>query len=209
MSQKAIREFDGKNLLSKWLQMNNQETVESLHVVQVNPNTELRTLPESYPWLVDADTKLVVKPDQLIKRRGKSNLIKLNATWSQVVEWIEERRGKAVCVGNVTGVLDHFLVEPFVPHDQSDEYYICIQASRNGDEIMFFHEGGVNVGDVDSKATRLEVLVGHLPSIDVIKKTLLFAVPEGRQDFCPPTFVLSLISMLLFTLPTWRSTLLS
>ena len=27
----------------------------------------------------------------------------------------------------VSGILDHFIVEPFVPHKQSDEYYICIQ----------------------------------------------------------------------------------
>jgi ATP citrate (pro-S)-lyase len=181
MSQKAIREFDGKNLLSKWLQMNDQEKAQSLQVVQVNPASELRTLPDQFPWLLD--TKLVVKPDQLIKRRGKSNLIKLNATWAEACAWIEERRGVPITVSNVTGVLDHFLVEPFVPHEQSDEYYICIQASRDGDEILFYHEGGVNVGDVDAKAKRLQVPIGVNPSDELIKSELISAVPIERQDF--------------------------
>ena len=37
----------------------------------------LSKLPERHPWLLT--TPLVVKPDQLIKRRGKSGLILLNA----------------------------------------------------------------------------------------------------------------------------------
>lgn len=34
---------------------------------------------------------------------------------------------------------------------QEEEYYICIYASRNCDTILFTHEGGVDVGDVDAK----------------------------------------------------------
>jgi hypothetical protein len=29
----------------------------------------------------------------------------------------------------VSGILDRFIVEPFVPHAQTDEYYICLQVS--------------------------------------------------------------------------------
>ena len=53
---------------------------------------------------------------------------------------------------SVSGLLDHFLVEPFVPHKPTDEYYIAIIANRDGDEILFYHQGGVDVGDVDAKA---------------------------------------------------------
>lgn len=72
-------------------------------------------------------TQLVVKPDQLIKRRGKAGLLAINKTWPEVVAWIQERMNKECKVEVVTGILDHFIVEPFVPHKQSDEYYICIQ----------------------------------------------------------------------------------
>jgi succinyl-CoA synthetase beta subunit len=49
------------------------------HIVAVIPSTVLDKLPQKYPWL--STEKLVVKPDQLIKRRGKAGLIKLNASW--------------------------------------------------------------------------------------------------------------------------------
>lgn len=44
------------------------------------------------PWL--ASTPLVVKPDQLIKRRGKAGLLAVNKTWPEVQTWISERMGK-------------------------------------------------------------------------------------------------------------------
>jgi ATP citrate (pro-S)-lyase len=83
------------------------------------------TLALENPWVLD--TRLVVKPDQLIKRRGKAGLLAINKTWPEVVAWIKERMNKECTVEIVTGILDHFIVEPFVPHGQSEEYYICIQ----------------------------------------------------------------------------------
>ena len=38
--------------------------------------------------------KLVVKPDQLIKRRGKLGLINVNVNLEQVKAWLEEKMGK-------------------------------------------------------------------------------------------------------------------
>ena len=38
-------------------------------------------------------------------------------------------------------------------------------STKDGDTILFYHEGGVNVGDVDSKATRLEVPIGTFPKL--------------------------------------------
>jgi len=35
--------------------------------------------------------KLVVKPDQLIKRRGKLGLIKINADLNEVKSWVAEK----------------------------------------------------------------------------------------------------------------------
>lgn len=42
--------------------------------------------------------KLVVKPDQLIKRRGKLGLIKVNADFAEVKAWVAERLGKDITV---------------------------------------------------------------------------------------------------------------
>ena len=46
------------------------------------------------PWLLSKN--LVVKPDQLIKRRGKGGLLKLNCTWDEVKIWVSERAGKEI-----------------------------------------------------------------------------------------------------------------
>lgn len=42
--------------------------------------------------------KLVVKPDQLIKRRGKLGLIKVNVNLQEAKKWIDERMGKNIQV---------------------------------------------------------------------------------------------------------------
>ena len=83
----------------------------------------------------------------------------------------------------VTGILDHFIVEPFVPHAQSDEYYICLQSFRENDEILFYHEGGVDVGDVDAKGTRLQFRIDEEPTIPVVVAKLLQQVPAARQQY--------------------------
>ena len=85
----------------------------------------------TYPWLLQKDAKFVAKPDQLIKRRGKSGLLALNKTWEQARAWIEERAGKEQQVQTVKGALRQFLVEPFVPHPDGTEYYININSVRD------------------------------------------------------------------------------
>lgn len=90
------------------------------------------------------NTKLVAKPDQLIKRRGKAGLLKLNADWSDAKAWIAERAGKPQKVEAVTGTLNNFIVEPFCPHDADQEFYVCINSAREGDYVLFTHEGGVD-----------------------------------------------------------------
>lgn len=190
MSAKAIREYHGKKLVSKWLPTYSSSVKYDLEdrALLITPNSIRPEDPESFnslakdhPWLLE--TKLVVKPDQLIKRRGKAGLLAINKTWPEVVEWIKERMNKECKVEVVTGILDHFIVEPFVPHKQSDEYYLCIQSFRDNDEVLFYHEGGVDVGDVDAKGVRLSLAIGVDPTIDQVKTALLQQVPAGRQEY--------------------------
>lgn len=76
-----------------------------------------------------------------------------------------------------------FLVEPFVPHPSNTEYYININSVRDGDNILFTHEGGVEVGDVDAKALRLLIKVNDpFPTVKTIKDTLLVHVPNFKKD---------------------------
>jgi ATP citrate (pro-S)-lyase len=181
MSAKAIREFDGKRILAKWLKESEggAKFVTSNRNIQIDASTSLDSLPSQHPWLLNE--RLVAKPDQLIKRRGKSGLLLLNATWAEVKEWVLERLNKPVAAGNVTGLLKTFIVEPFVPHEASDEYYVCIHSEREGDEVLFYHEGGVDIGDVDSKAERWVVPVNETLSTEDTEKRLLTKVTTNQQ----------------------------
>lgn len=85
-------------------------------------------------------------------------------------------------VGAATGKLRNFIIEPFVPHKPEEEYYVCIYSSRHEDSILFYHEGGVDIGDVDSKAIKLSVPIGENTSQDEIKQKLLGAVPDAKKD---------------------------
>eukprot|EP00158_Paraphelidium_tribonemae_P006857 Partr_v1_DN27999_c0_g1_i2_m11983 putative ATP citrate lyase len=110
------------------------------------------------PWLLS--DKLVVKPDQLIKRRGKLGLLGINLTWTEVKHWITDRAGAPVQVDSVHGTLKSFIVEPFLPHPQETEHYVCIQSVRDGDVLFFYDKGGIDIGDVDSKAKTLTIPTG-------------------------------------------------
>jgi len=180
MAQKAIREADGKRMIARLLKeyTNGKYSVDDKFIT-VGPDTDLERLPKTYDWV--EKEKLVVKPDQRIKRRGKSKLLLLNANWNEAAKWIKERMSKPMTVGNVTGTLDHFIVEPFVPHGKNDEYYFAITSVREGDMILFHHQGGIDVGDVDAKAVKMTVPIGEYPRAAEIERTLLGNVPEKRR----------------------------
>ena len=180
MAQKAIREAHGKKMMARLLKeyTGGRYAVEDTFI-PVGPETDLDSLAKEFPWLKSA--QVVVKPDQLIKRRGKSKLLLLNASWSEARQWITERMNGEITVSNVTGILDHFIVEPFVPHSENDEYYVAITSVREGDSILFYHQGGINVGDVDEKAEKMTVPVGSIPSAGDIEKNLLGKLPDARK----------------------------
>lgn len=180
MAQKAIREADGKRMLARWLgEISGGDYSLEDKYLTIDPGTDLPNLAKQYPWL-EKET-LVVKPDQLIKRRGKGNLLLLNASWEEASRWIGERMKQPVTVENISGILDHFIVEPFIAHPQEAEYYVAILSNRAGDQILFYHEGGINVGDVDSKAQRMQVNIDETPTSAQIEKQLLSMVPTERK----------------------------
>ncbi len=132
MSAKAIREYYGKQLIAKWLPeysggkhaVENKQVLITPDVLDPTKGSSFETIAQDNPWLLT--DKLVVKPDQLIKRRGKAGLLAVNKSWEEVQAWILERMQREVQVELVKGVLSHFIVEAFVPHKQEEEYYYCI-----------------------------------------------------------------------------------
>ncbi len=150
MSAKSILEADGKAILNYHLTRapvikpsplpkstthNPPSKLASLYFPENAKVSDILDQAEiSYPWLLQPGAKFVAKPDQLIKRRGKSGLLALNKTWPEAKAWVAERAGKAQKVETVTGYLRQFLVEPFVPHPDGTEYYININSVR---EVRF------------------------------------------------------------------------
>jgi len=171
MSARAVSEASGKRLLNCQLEANCGAAV--CRFASVTTETDWDKLAAENAWL--NSEKLVVKPDQLIKRRGKLGLIKVNANFNEVKEWVIERMGRDQQIGKASGKLRRFIIEPFVAHKQEEEAYVCIYSVRDKDIILFHHEGGVDIGDVDSKAVKLEVDVQEKMEVNeaLVKSTLL------------------------------------
>uniref|UniRef100_A0A3B5LEV9 ATP citrate synthase n=1 Tax=Xiphophorus couchianus TaxID=32473 RepID=A0A3B5LEV9_9TELE len=190
MSAKAISEQTGKKFLY------NNNTLAALQnrfrYVNVTPATDLNRLAQEHPWLLTE--RLVVKPDQLIKRRGKLGLVGINLDLQGVKEWLKGHLMKEITVGRAKGVLKNFLIEPFVPHTQDEEFYVCIYATREADHVLFYHEGGVEVGDVDAKAQRLAVAVDDKLSDAQVKEQLLTHVPDDKKDVLA-SFIVGLFNL--------------
>lgn len=108
----AIREYDAKLLLAYWLerappvaphaQVKTKFQYPAVKVAQISWDAETGAITPDTKlpgWVFN--TKLVAKPDQLIKRRGKAGLLALNKTWEEAKPWIAARAGKPQKVGLV------------------------------------------------------------------------------------------------------------
>lgn len=178
MSAKAIREATGKDLINSHLGLGTAAAF--CKFASVNESVDWDELVRSNPWLITE--KLVAKPDQLIKRRGKLGLILVNADFVAVKKWIVDRLGKDQVVGKAVGKLRSFIIEPFVPHKPAEEVYLCIYSQRYVDTILFHHEGGVDIGDVDAKALKLDIPINTKLTTQIIVEKLLTKVPDGKKN---------------------------
>ena len=182
MAQRGIREYDAKILMAKALLEYSQGTFTyGAKMVLIGPETDIDAVPEKHPWVTEE--KLVAKPDQLFGKRGKNNLLFINKTWGEVRQWIAEHMNKQVTItqttGTTTGILTHFLVEQFVPHE--NEYYVAITTHRDGDTLHFSTQGGVDIEDVwDTVVTRDVPILSSIEELD-----LEGFLPDDLGDHAP------------------------
>lgn len=201
MSAKSIFEADGKAIINYHLTRapvikptplpasathNPPSKLASLHFAQgEDVKGVLDQAEATYPWLLAPGSKFVAKPDQLIKRRGKSGLLALNKTWAEAREWIEGRAGKPQRVETVDGVLRQFLVEPFVPHPQNTEYYININSVREVREILFFFVANARRGrgrEPSCKKPRKNC--DEHGFVSAVQSEVVSTQGRGRTSFC-------------------------
>merc|ERR1712187_627444 len=125
------------------------------------------------------------------KRRGKHGLVYVNKTYEEVRKWIEERMQKEITLDKVTGILDHFIIEPITPHKDEEAIYVCIQSHRYFDEVFFYHQGG----DDDAKALRLQIPVDADIDKKAVISDLMKEIPEAKKEKMA-TFVTNLYTCL-------------
>lgn len=168
--------------------------MEKPNAVKLSDDDDFDTAVSAADWFNNGQ-KGVIKPDQLIKRRGKHGLVKCGDLQS-IRQWFEQMKGKTVQVGKTSGKLHQFIIEPFCDHDQPDELYLAMFSRREHDVIMFYEHGGIEVGDVDAKAHRLVVPVALDDSSMSISEngleTLVEKIPNDKarivKDFIRETF---------------------
>jgi ATP citrate (pro-S)-lyase len=175
MARKKIREYDAKRLLNKYLAELSGITL-NLEPVQVTIGTDFEKLKKQHPWLVKE--RLVVKPDMLFGKRGKSNLLLLDADFGGAKKFLKEKLGKEQEITGVNGTLTHFIIERFVPH--KEEYYLSIMTGREADTINFSTMGGIEVEANWDRVAHLEVPVGKQTDEKKLEHALN-GVPEEKK----------------------------
>ncbi|WP_022847029.1 MULTISPECIES: ATP citrate lyase citrate-binding domain-containing protein [unclassified Desulfurobacterium] len=183
MAQRGIREYDAKRMLfNHWSEYFDGDFKYDFKSVLITPETDLDKLPERHPWLLHMP--LVAKPDMLFGKRGKLGLVLYkiekpgDVKWEDVKKWIKEKMSEPVTIKGQTGYLTHFIVEPFVPHDE--EYYIAMTMEREGDKIFMSAFGGIDVEENWDKVK--EVFIPALAADEEIKKLIRENVPAEIKD---------------------------
>ncbi|MCK9455013.1 MAG: ATP citrate lyase citrate-binding domain-containing protein [Sulfurimonas sp.] len=171
MAQKAIREYDAKSILAKHWDKYFPDFTYAYETVIVRNGSELTKAAKEKTWL--KEKKLVAKPDMLFGKRGKNNLVLFkdakpgDVSLAKAASWIDEKSSTEQSVyfsfdgDTPTGepsvdMLTHFIVEPFTPHEQAEEYYVSATCVGDDDVIYMSAEGGMEVEEGwDEKVTEL------------------------------------------------------
>jgi len=184
MAARPIREVQGLNIVYKHIDSDKHVNggLEPVKYFAVENAEDLANAEANHPWILKE--KLVCKVDQLVKRRAKSGLIRVKVDWKEAKEFINQHMGKEIKVGEASGVVHNFIVEPFIAHGQNEEAYICIYSKRDHDAILFTHEGGIDIGNVEDKAKTLIVKVGEEDSLNsaTIQGKLLTGLDKSKHD---------------------------
>ncbi len=160
MAQKAIREFDAKSILAKHWDKYFPGFTYAYETVMVQNGSELTKVAKEKSWL--KEKALVAKPDMLFGKRGKNGLVLFkdskpgDVSLAKAASWIDEKSSAKQSVhfsfegDTPTGeakvdMLTHFIVEPFTPHSQEEEYYISATCVGDDDVLYMSAEGGMEV----------------------------------------------------------------
>jgi len=197
MAQKAIREYDAKSILAKHWDKYFPDFTYAYETVMVQNGSELKEVAKTASWL--NEKKLVAKPDMLFGKRGMNNLVLFrdakpgDVSLEKAASWIDEKSTGDQSVyfsfdenDKPTGEpsvdkLTNFIVEPFTPHEQSEEYYVSATCVGDNDVIYMSAEGGIAIEqNWDEKVT--EVAFPITATEDEIATAIRANVPKDVAD---------------------------
>ena len=200
MARRAIREYDAKRLLARYLPDYLPGFMYPGKIVLVEADTDWDRLATEHPWLLT--DRLVAKPDQLFGKRGKHGLLGLNLDYAGAKAWIGKRMRKEVTVGKTTDKLAVFMIEPFVPHDQDDEMFIAIRTEREQDVIYFSLQGGIDIEENWDSVVQIPVpVLGTMEDVDVAGQ-----LPDFDGKDAAVAFITALYKFFVDFSRIWRST---
>jgi len=195
MAQKAIREYDGKAIFARhW-----NDYFDGFHYgfksVLVTSGDALRAKAKEhgFEWL--NQEPLVAKPDMLFGKRGKNDLVLFrvnkpgDVTLEDAAKWIDEKQAHDVTLlSGQHGHLSHFIVEPFTPHTQEQEYYISATTVGEDDVLYMSAEGGMEVEEGwDEKVHEVHIPI-NMPDSDM-EKMVRSHVPVDIPDENKEAFI--------------------
>jgi ATP-citrate lyase beta-subunit len=190
MAQRAIREYDGKALFAKHWNTYFDGFHYGFKSVLVTSGDELKEKAKEhgFEWL--NQEPLVAKPDMLFGKRGKNDLVlfKVNkpgdVTLEDAAKWIDEKSSHDVTLlSGQSGRLTHFIVEPFTPHTQEQEYYISATTVGEDDVLYLSAEGGMEVEENWDKVNEIKIPIDLTDTEieKVIKANIPADIPEDKK----------------------------
>jgi ATP-citrate lyase beta-subunit len=156
VASKSIYEYDAKKLLASQLPKYDPKFKYHNKLLIVDCDTDIDKAIEKNPWI--ENQKVVVKPDQLFGKRGKANLLLLDAGCDEMKNFCYNNLDRVCEIGNVRGELKRLLVEPYIPHEK--EFYVSITSDRDSDIIHFSFEGGIFIEENWDKVAHVPISIG-------------------------------------------------
>lgn len=195
MAQKAIREYDAKTILARHWDKYFPSFSYAYETVMVQDGSQLKEAAKSKGWL--NEKPLVAKPDMLFGKRGKNSLVLFrdqkpgDVSLAKAASWVGEKASSKQSVyfdfdgdeprGEAKiDYLTHFIVEPFTPHAQEEEYYISATCVGDDDVLYMSAEGGMEVEEGwEEKVTEVAFCITE--SEDEIAAKIRANVPKDIQ----------------------------
>ncbi len=192
MAQRAIREYDGKALFSKHWEDYFSGFHYSFKSVLVKSKDELnaKAKEHGFEWL--RNEPLVAKPDMLFGKRGKNNLVLFkkdkpgDVDLATAADWIGQKGSHTTTLlSGQHGVLTHFIVEPFTPHSQEQEYYISATTVGEDDVLYMSVEGGMEVEEGWEEKVNEVTIPINMSDIDInhaIRSNIPSGIPADKKE---------------------------